>query len=384
MKQYTPSELASLAGVTPRTIRYYDQKGLLRPASRTPEGYRLYDSDALLKMQRISMLKFAGFSLGEIRDTLEMTAPKDLWQLLQDQKQLITQRIEQLSEIVNMLDELQQSDTADPDTLARSMALVRKINHSVRAYWTYERNGSGRLYPWEFDRMQLKSGEKILDAGCGIGMIWRQNWSRIPEDLHVDLYDIHPGNLKKLETFYHEQQNTSPSGALFSFWPQDVEALSTSEKYDQILMAYLLSQLEHPVETIEKLHTSLKPGGVLNLVESKNLQLLEELDALYRGFSGESCLAGRLQKEAARAGRTEALLHCSFSNIETHVFENDLTFTVPEELYRYLMDSYTELTQELEHSGTEFIAYLRNLVAEQGRVILHSQVVFYRCHKEET
>ena len=72
MKQYTPSELASLAGVTPRTIRYYDQKGLLRPASRTPEGYRLYDSDALLKMQRISMLKFAGFSLGEIRDTLEM------------------------------------------------------------------------------------------------------------------------------------------------------------------------------------------------------------------------------------------------------------------------------------------------------------------------
>ena len=134
MKQYTPSELASLAGVTPRTIRYYDQKGLLRPASRTPEGYRLYDSNALLKMQRISMLKFAGFSLGEIRDTLEMTAPKDLWQLLQDQKQLITQRIEQLSEIVNMLDELQQSDTADPDTLARSMALVRKINHSVRAY----------------------------------------------------------------------------------------------------------------------------------------------------------------------------------------------------------------------------------------------------------
>ena len=47
------------------------------------------------------------------------------------------------------------------------------------------------------------------------------------------------------------------------------------------------------------------------------------------------------------------------------------------------MDSYTELTQELEHSGTEFIAYLRNLVAEQGSVILHSQVVFYRCHKEE-
>lgn len=383
MKQYTPSELASLAGVTPRTIRYYDQRGLLPPASRTPEGYRLYDSNALLKMQRISMLKFAGFSLGEIRDTLEMTEPKDLWQLLQDQKQLVTQRIEQLTEIINMLDELQQSDAADPDTLARSMALVRKINHSVRTYWTYERNGSGRLYPWEFDHMQLKSGEKILDAGCGIGMLWRQNWSRIPEDLHVDLCDIHSGNLQKLETFCREQQNTHPSGATFSFQQQDIETLSASEKYDQILMAYLLGQLEHPDETMEKLYASLKPGGALNLVESRNHQLLEDLDTLYRDFSGESCLSGRLQKETERFQRTEALLHRHFCNIETHIFENDLTFTVPEELYRYLMDSYTELTQELEHSGTEFIAYLRKLLSEQGPVILHSQVYFYRCHKEE-
>ena len=68
MKQYTPSELANLTGVTPRTIRYYDQRGLLKPESRNAEGYRLYGSDALLRMQRITMLKFAGFSLGEIRD----------------------------------------------------------------------------------------------------------------------------------------------------------------------------------------------------------------------------------------------------------------------------------------------------------------------------
>ena len=34
MKQYTPSELANLTGVTPRTIRYYDQRGLLKPQCR--------------------------------------------------------------------------------------------------------------------------------------------------------------------------------------------------------------------------------------------------------------------------------------------------------------------------------------------------------------
>ncbi len=42
------------------------------------------------------------------------------------------------------------------------------------------------------------------------------------------------------------------------------------------------------------------------------------------------------------------MLNACFPEIECHVFQNDLTFTVVEELYRYLMDSYRELVQELE------------------------------------
>lgn len=39
----TISELAGSAGVTPDTLRYYERRGLLRPAARTDAGYRLYD-----------------------------------------------------------------------------------------------------------------------------------------------------------------------------------------------------------------------------------------------------------------------------------------------------------------------------------------------------
>lgn len=42
------------------------------------------------------------------------------------------------------------------------------------------------------------------------------------------------------------------------------------------------------------------------------------------------------------------MLKACFPEIECHVFQNDLTFNVVEELYRYLMDSYRELVQELE------------------------------------
>lgn len=383
MKQYTPSELAKLTGVTPRTIRYYDQRGLLKPESRSEEGYRLYGSDALLRMQRITMLKFAGFSLGEIRDALEETGQENLWQLLHDQKQLITQRIEQLEAIVEMLEALSQADASDPDTLARSMQLVRKINHSGRMYQVFQRNGSANLYPWEFDRMQLKPGESVLDAGCGIGMIWRHSWERIPENLQVDLMDLHENNLIKFQTYYRERKELLAPGVRLPFRHENVETAALDGGYDQILMAYLVHSLEHCTETVEKLKMMLRPGGILNVVESVDVQMLEEMDALYQDFSGIGCLENRIESKKKQRKELEQMLNACFPKIECHVFQNDLTFTVVEELYRYLMDSYRELVQELETSGTDFIAYLRKVMAQKGKIVLHSQVRMYRCKKED-
>ena len=383
MKQYTPGELAKLTGVTPRTIRYYDQRGLLNPESRSEEGYRLYGSDALLRMQRITMLKFAGFSLGEIRDALEVTEQENLWQLLSDQKQLITQRIEQLEEIVNLLDELSQADASDPDTLARSMKLVRKINHSVRSYQVFQQNGAANLYPWEFDRMQMKPGERILDAGCGVGMLWRHSWERIPENLRVELMDLHENNLVKMQTYCRERKELLAPGVQFTFRHENVETAVLDGEYDQIIMAYLYNSLEHHPETIDKLKMQLRSGGILNVVESVDVQLLEEIDTLYQEYSGEGCLKDRIVKKQRQKTELEQLLNACFRNVDCHVFQNDLIFTVVEELYRFLMDSYRELVQELETSGTDFIAYLRKVMAQKGKIVLHSQVRMYRCKKED-
>ena len=382
MKQYTPSELAKLTGVTPRTIRYYDQRGLLKPESRSEEGYRLYGSDALLRMQRITMLKFAGFSLGEIRDALEVTEQENLWQLLSDQKQLITQRIDQLEEIVNLLDELSQADASDPDTLARSMKLVRKINHSARSYQVFQQNGAANLYPWEFDRMQMKPGERILDAGCGVGMLWRHSWERIPENLRVELLDLHENNLVKMQTYCRERKELLAPGVQFTFRHENVETAVLDGEYDQIIMAYLYNSLEHHPETIDKLKMQLRSGGILNVVESVDVQLLEEIDTLYEEYSGEGCLKDRIAGKLRQKTELEQLLNACFCNVDCHVFQNDLTFTVVEELYRFLMDSYRELVQELETSGTDFIAYLRKVMAQKGNIVLHSQVRMYRCKKE--
>ena len=49
--EYTVKALAELAGVTPRTLRWYDQKGLLKPRRTTEAGYRLYGPEEVNRLQ---------------------------------------------------------------------------------------------------------------------------------------------------------------------------------------------------------------------------------------------------------------------------------------------------------------------------------------------
>jgi DNA-binding transcriptional MerR regulator len=65
-------EVADLVALTPRSIRYYEEVGLLEPAARSEGAYRLYDPDDVARLQFIKGLRDdAGFSLAEIRQLLE-------------------------------------------------------------------------------------------------------------------------------------------------------------------------------------------------------------------------------------------------------------------------------------------------------------------------
>jgi MerR family Zn(II)-responsive transcriptional regulator of zntA len=64
-------ELARRAGVSVRTLHYYEEVGLVQPVSRTESDYRLYDQVALRRLQTITRMKFLGLKLDEIRRLTE-------------------------------------------------------------------------------------------------------------------------------------------------------------------------------------------------------------------------------------------------------------------------------------------------------------------------
>lgn len=67
-------EIARLAGTTSRTLRHYDDIGLLAPSRIALNGYRHYDAKALVRLQRILLLRELGLGLPQIADVLGASA----------------------------------------------------------------------------------------------------------------------------------------------------------------------------------------------------------------------------------------------------------------------------------------------------------------------
>ena len=69
-------EACELLGVSPRTLRYYEELGFLQP-TRTAGGHRLYGDADIETVQRIGRMQAVGFSLGTIRKALRYRSYRD-------------------------------------------------------------------------------------------------------------------------------------------------------------------------------------------------------------------------------------------------------------------------------------------------------------------
>ena len=96
----TVHEVSRLAGVSIRTLQYYDKIGLLHPTGYTDAGYRLYDDTALERLQHILLFRELEFSLKDIR--MIINSPDfDRNKALEQQIELLMLKKEHLDNLIN-------------------------------------------------------------------------------------------------------------------------------------------------------------------------------------------------------------------------------------------------------------------------------------------
>ena len=133
---YSINELAKLAGISTRTLRYYDKQGLLK-ARRNPENnYRYYEESEVDQLQKILFLKLFDLPLEQIKQVMQ-TSPKTQYQVLRNQRSKLVAQEQYLDDLIRNLDktlatmkgEAQMTDTEKFATLKKEM-----INKNERQY----------------------------------------------------------------------------------------------------------------------------------------------------------------------------------------------------------------------------------------------------------
>src|SRR5271169_1238869 len=100
---YTVNKLAKLSGVSARTLHFYDEIGLLKPAYYGENNYRYYEEEQLLLLQQILFYRELGFQLNDIQKILKSES-FDIIEALKSHKNVLKGDLERIQVLIKTID----------------------------------------------------------------------------------------------------------------------------------------------------------------------------------------------------------------------------------------------------------------------------------------
>lgn len=388
-KYYTMGEFARFSGVSYKTVRYYMDKGLLQPAKVGENGYRLFGEESMERMQKILMLKYLNFSVDEIKNILEENndlAFEIQEQMLMAEKEHIEQVLSAVREIQKVPDETKWDSII---SIIRMTAQKEEIRNQYRKHDNLERRinihqystSKQEWFDWLFERMDLMSGMKILELGCGNGKFWESVLHKLPNNLTIYLTDNSEGMLKeakerlqKYHSFFEEKN------IIFSFCQQDAENADIKEKeYDCIIANHMLYHIsnEYRPELLKKCKTSLKENGIFiasTVGETHFRELFEFMENYNEKFNIPYWMKSGFTLENGKAQ-----LDLFFSTVSVEEQENDLLVTNAEAVYDYMYSLPGNVKEIMKKDEANLRCLLDMKISEKTPFFIHKSSGVFVC-----
>lgn len=162
----TVHEVSDLTGLSVRTLRYYDQIGLLPPARYSQAGYRLYDSASLARLQQILLFRELEFPLREIQAILHHP-DFDRDTALAQQIQLLTLEKEHLENLIAFARGIQKTGGTTMDFSAFDKTQLEEYAAAAKAAW-----GDTDAYRAYQEKRKGRSGEQEEALARGLMQIF--------------------------------------------------------------------------------------------------------------------------------------------------------------------------------------------------------------------
>jgi DNA-binding transcriptional MerR regulator len=200
---YRTSQFARRAGVSARTLRFYDKERLLSPTQYSDSGYRLYTDEDLVNLQQILALKFLGFSLDEIKTLLQASSgARTLGEVLAQQKAMMQAKRSQLDGIISAIsrtEKLLEAGQSDWDSLVTVIHAIRMEQNKdwAKKYFT----------PEQLDRMQSLSDQSYSDEAQAKIAARTPEWTEADQQRIAPLWEAVNRDIIRLAA-----ENADPAG----------------------------------------------------------------------------------------------------------------------------------------------------------------------------
>ena len=144
----TVNEVSKLTGVSVRTLHYYDEIGLLKPAQFTDAGYRLYDDDNLQRLQQILLFRELEFPLNDIKRIID-SPDFNKKHALENQIELLRMKQKHFSDLIQHAEKLREEISMDFTAFDKSKIEDYKKQAKEKwgetdAYKEYEKKTAGK------------------------------------------------------------------------------------------------------------------------------------------------------------------------------------------------------------------------------------------------
>ncbi len=363
---YSTGEFMNLAHITKKTVRYYDEKNILKPSYVDPDtGYRFYTEDDLARMQQILLLKYLGFSLADIKEmTINQSDSIFMEESLRLQLKLVEERKEQLQIVVDTIKDTAETLLAHKKVdWSRSLEIIHEIGleQSLKNQYLNASNISARInlhslysqnkqgwFPWIFSQCQIKKEMNILELGCGDGTFWQENLEQIPESVRIVLSDRSEGMLRDAK------RTIGSTLHQFDYLAIDCHKIPyPDETFDLVIANHLLFYCDNIPQVLAEISRVLKNGGTL-VASTYGKDHMKEIRELTAKFDDRIVLSDhKLYEEFGRENGSD-LLAPFFETSKWLSYEDSLLVPQSETLISYVLSCHGNQNQYIIDRYNEF------------------------------
>ncbi len=220
----TVNEVSRLAGVSIRTLQYYDAIGLLPPTEYTEAGYRLYDDTALERLQQILLFKELAFSLKEIQRIIGSPS-FDKNKALDQQIEWLTIKKEHLESLIAFARKIRTTGVDKMDFHVFDTTAMKEYTQKAKEEW-----GQTAEYKEYLEKSGTQSPEMQKQAWRNLMLIFVEfgkMTDKKPEDADVQR------KVKELQDYITEHFYQCSNEVLNSLGPMYAAGGEFTENIDQ-------------------------------------------------------------------------------------------------------------------------------------------------------